>query len=110
MAIYTHEETDGNLIRRNPILSEIEEILEEYPDGFFVKEIENELPFLNTYGNLCYLVTFLSLSYAYVEVYGEKYGDDVVDSYTIPLKELSDNKLEEILEICKNYRKQQNEQ
>lgn len=108
MAIYTGEETDGNLIQKNPILSEIEEILEEYPDGFFVKEVENELPFLNTYGNLCHLVTFLSLSYAYIEVYGEKYGDDIVDSYTIPLKELSDNKLEEILEICKEYKKQQN--
>lgn len=110
MSVYINEETGGNLIRKNPILSEIEEILEEYPDGFFVKEIENELPFLNTYGNLCHLITSLYLNYAYVEVYGEKYGDDVVDSYTIPLKELSDNKLEEILEICKNYKKQINEQ
>ena len=41
----------------------------------------------------------------------EKYGDDVIDSYTIPLKELSSDKLEEILEICKEYKKEkENEQ
>lgn len=104
MAIYTGEETDGNLKEPNFLLIEIEHILKQY-EGFYINEIEDELPFLDTYGNLVHLITYLAYSYAYVEVYSEKYGDDIIDTYTIPLKELSENKLKEILEICKNQLK-----
>ena len=103
MSVYIDEETDGNLINTSSIIEEIENIIEEigcfciYNDDF--PELEA------THGNLKHKITYLDKKHCYVEVFSKRLKGVIVDSYILLYKEIAEEKLKEILEICKRQLK-----
>ena len=113
MAIYTDQETDGNLVDnsdKKELITEIKEILNDY-GHFHIGEVDADCsPFLDdTKGNLTYLIEYFSKGYCEVNVYSEKMGDDKIDSYYLNYEELSESNLAEILDICERYKEIQEE-
>lgn len=114
MAIYTHEEIDGNLIdnsAKKELITEIKEILNQY-GHFHIGEVDADCsPCLdNTKGNLTHLIEYFSKGYCEVNVYCEKTGDDKIDSYYLNYEEITESNLAEILDLCERYKEIQEEE
>ena len=111
MAIYTHEEQDGNLIdnsAKKELIIEIKEIISEY-GGFGTGEVQASyspsVP--NQKGNLAHLVEYFNQDDVDVEVYNDEIE---VDSYTLTYEELDQENLEYILELAQAYKEIQEEE
>ena len=111
MAIYTHEEQDGNLIdnsAKKELITEIKEIISEY-GGFGIGEVQASyspsVP--NQKGNLTHLVEYFNQDDVDVEVYNNEIE---VDSYTLTYEELDQENLEYILELAQAYKEIQEEE
>ena len=111
MAIYTHEEQDGNLIdnsAKKELIIEIKEIISEY-GGFGTGEVQASyspsVP--NQKGNLVHLVEYFNQDDVEVEVYDDEIE---VDSYTLTYEELDQENLEYILELAQAYKEIQDEE
>ena len=111
MAIYTHEEQDGNLIdnsAKKELITEIKEIISEY-GGFGKGEVQASyspsVP--NQKGNLVHLVEYFNQDDVDVEVYDDEIE---VDSYTLTYEELDQENLEYILELAQAYKEIQEEE
>ena len=111
MAIYTHEEQDGNLIdnsAKKELITEIKEIISEY-GGFGTGEVQASyspsVP--NQKGNLVHLVEYFNQDDVDVEVYDDEIE---VDSYTLTYEELDQENLEYILELAQAYKEIQEEE
>lgn len=110
MAIYTHEQTDGNLINssaKKELIAEIKEIISEY-GSFGTGEVQASyspsVP--NQKGNLVHLVEYFNQDDVDVEVYDDEIE---VDSYTLTYEELDQENLEYILELAQAYKEIQEE-
>lgn len=111
MAIYTHEEQDGNLIdnsAKKEVIEQIKEIISEY-GGFSTGEVQASyspsVP--NQKGNLVHLVEYFNQDDVDVEVYDDEIE---VDSYTLTYEELDQENLEYILELAQAYKEIQEEE
>lgn len=111
MAIYTHEEADGNLINnsaKKEVIEQIKEIISEY-GGFSTGEVQASyspsVP--NQKGNLVHLVEYFNQDDVDVEVYDDEIE---VDSYTLTYEELDQENLEYILELAQAYKEIQEEE
>ena len=111
MAIYTHEEQDGNLIdnsAKKELITEIKEIISEY-GGFGTGEVQASyspsVP--NQKGNLVHLVEYFNQDDVDVEVYDDEIE---VDNYTLTYEELYEENLEYILELAQAYKEIQEEE
>lgn len=111
MAIYTHEETDGNLINnsaKKEVIEQIKEIISEY-GGFGTGEVQASyspsVP--NQKGNLHHLIEYFNQDDVDVEVYDDEIE---VDSYTLTYEELDEETLEYILELAQAYKEIQEEE
>ena len=111
MAIYTDQETDGNLIdnsAKKEVIEQIKEIISEY-GGFSTGEVEASyspsVP--NQKGNLVHLVEYFNQDDVDVEVYDDEIE---VDSYTLTYEELDQENLEYILELAQAYKEIQEEE
>ena len=111
MAIYTHEEQDGNLIdnsTKKALITEIKEIISEY-GGFGTGEVQASyspsVP--NQKGNLDHLIERFNLLDVEVDVYDDEIE---VDSYTLTYEELDQENLEYILELAQAYKEIQEEE
>ena len=111
MAIYTHEEQDGNLIdnsAKKEVIEQIKEIISEY-GSFSTGEVQASyspsVP--NQKGNLVHLVEYFNQDDVEVEVYDDEIE---VDSYTLTYEELDQENLEYILELAQAYKEIQEEE
>ena len=111
MAIYTHEEQDGNLIdnsAKKEVIEQIKEIISEY-GSFSTGEVQASyspsVP--NQKGNLVHLVEYFNQDDVDVEVYDDEIE---VDSYTLTYEELDQENLEYILELAQAYKEIQEEE
>lgn len=111
MEIYTHEQTDGNLIdnsAKKEVIEEIKEIISEY-GGFGTGEVQASyspsVP--NQKGNLVHLIEYFNQDNVDVKVYNDEIE---VDSYTLTYKELDQENLEYILELAQAYKEIQEEE
>ena len=111
MAIYTHEETDGNLIdnsAKKEVIEQIKEIISEY-GGFGTGEVQASysprVP--NQKGNLHHLIEYFNQDDVDVEVYNDEIE---VDSYTLTYEELDQENLEYILALAQAYKEIQEEE
>ena len=109
MAIYTHEEIDGNLINnsaKKEVIEQIKEIISEY-GGFGTGEVQASyspsVP--NQKGNLNHLIERFNLLDVEVDVYDEV----EVDNYTLTYDNLDEETLEYILELAQAYKEIQEE-
>ena len=105
MAIYTDQETDGNLINnsaKRDLIQEIKEIIDNY-GAFGTGEIEASYsPSVdNQKGNLSHLIEYFDKESVDVEVYGN--NDESVDEYSLTYEELDVENLEYILELCQAW-------
>lgn len=95
-------------MNRKLIIRIIKSLIKEY-GSFNVSDIRTELPFF-TIGNATHLINYLNIEGVKVEVYIEKYGDDMIDVYSIPYENLKDDLLLDISEIInENIEKIKNE-
>lgn len=106
MAIYTHEEIDGNLINnsaKKELIEQIKEIISEY-GGFGTGEVQASyspsVP--NQKGNLHHLIEYFNQDDVDVEVYGN--WENPIDNYTLTYEELEQETLEYILELAQAYK------
>lgn len=111
MAIYTHEETDGNLIdnsAKKEVIEQIKEIISEY-GGFGTGEVQASyspsVP--NQKGNLHHLIEYFNQDDVDVEVYDDEVK---IDSYSLTYEELDQESLEYILELAQAYKEIQEEE
>ena len=111
MAIYTDQETDGNLINnstKKEVIEQIKEIISEY-GGFSTGEVQASyspsVP--NQKGNLVHLIDYFNQDNVDVEVYDDEIE---VDSYTLTYEELDQENLEYILELAQAYKEIQDEE
>lgn len=111
MAIYTDQETDGNLIdnsTKKELITEIKEIISEY-GSFTTGEIQAScspsVP--NQKGNLYHLIERFNLLDVEVDVYDDEIE---VDNYTLTYDELEIETLEYILELAQAYKEIQEEE
>ena len=111
MAIYTHEEQDGNLIdnsAKKELITEIKEIISEY-GGFGTGGVQASyspsVP--NQKGNLVHSVEYFNQDDVDVEVYDDEIE---VDNYTLTYEELDQENLEYILELAQAYKEIQEEE
>jgi len=109
MAIYTDQETDGNLINnsaKKELITEIKEIISEY-GSFGTGEVQASyspsVP--NQKGNLTHLIEYFNQDDVDVEVYGG--SEQVLDNYNLTYEELDQENLEYILELAQAYQEQQ---
>ena len=110
MAIYTHEEQDGNLIdnsAKKELITEIKEIISEY-GGFGTGEVQASYSpsVQNQKGNLDHLIERFNLLDVEVDVYDDEVE---VDNYTLTYDDLDEETLEYILELAQAYREIQEE-
>ena len=112
MAIYTHEETDGNLINnsaKKEVIEQIKEIISEY-GGFGTGEVQASyspsVP--NQKGNLNHLIEYFEKDKVEVEVYGN--WENSIDSYYLTYDDLDEETLEYILELAQAYKEIQEEE
>lgn len=95
-------------MNRELIIRIIKELIKEY-GSFNILDIRTKLPFF-TIGNATHLIYYLNVEGVKVEVYMEKYGDDIVDVYSIFYEDLKDDLLLDIAEIVnENVEKIKNE-
>ena len=110
MAIYTDQETDGNLIdnsAKKELITEIKEIISDY-GSFGTGEVQASyspsVP--NQKGNLDHLIERFNLLDVEVDVYDEV----EVDNYTLTYDDLDEETLEYILELAQAYKEIQEEE
>jgi len=111
MAIYTHEETDGNLIdnsAKKELITEIKEIISEY-GSFGTGEVQASYSpsVQNQKGNLDHLIERFNLLDVEVDVYDDEVE---VDNYTLTYDDLDEETLEYILELAQAYKEIQEEE
>lgn len=111
MAIYTHEEQDGNLIdnsTKKELITEIKEIISEY-GGFGTGEVQASYSpsVQNQKGNLDHLIERFNLLDVEVDVYDDEVE---VDNYTLTYDDLDEETLEYILELAQVYKEIQEEE
>ena len=111
MAIYTHEEQDGNLIdnsAKKEVIEQIKEIISEY-GSFSTGEVQASyspsVP--NQKGNLDHLIERFNLLDVEVDVYDDEVE---VDNYTLTYDDLDEETLEYILELAQVYKEIQEEE
>ena len=111
MAIYTHEETDGNLINnsaKKEVIEQIKEIISEY-GGFGTGEVQASyspsVP--NQKGNLHHLIEYFNQDDVDVKVYDDEVE---IDSYSLTYEELDQENLEYILKLAQAYKEIQEEE
>ena len=111
MAIYTHEEQDGNLIdnsAKKEVIEQIKEIISEY-GSFSTGEVQASyspsVP--NQKGNLDHLIERFNLLDVEVDVYDDEVE---VDNYTLTYDDLDEETLEYILELAQAYKEIQDEE
>ena len=111
MAIYTHEEQDGNLIdnsTKKELIEQIKEIISEY-GGFGTGEVQASYSpsVQNQKGNLDHLIERFNLLDVEVDVYDDEVE---VDNYTLTYDDLDEETLEYILELAQAYKEIQEEE
>lgn len=111
MAIYTHEEQDGNLIdnsTKKELITEIKEIISEY-GGFGTGGVQASYSpsVQNQKGNLDHLIERFNLLDVEVDVYDDEVE---VDNYTLTYDDLDEETLEYILELAQVYKEIQEEE
>lgn len=111
MAIYTHEEQDGNLIdntSKKEKIGKIKEIIEDF-GSFSIKEVEDADEIcVNEMGKLVALAEDFNLLTVGISVYDPtSFSSDAIDDYKEPYENLDEDTLDSILFLCEQYEAEQ---